>query len=108
MTLGLCHYKSDGLLHSVAACTSGENLRSLFGFLNIKMRKRHNSERNFRVVHMVEVVEAPVPLLSYKIDVYFYQESQLIVCPVGQKTWFDYGPCRTRLNMVPGQGDQGD
>lgn len=82
-----------------------KKLCSLFGFLNIKMRKRHNSESDIRVVHMVEVGEAPVPLLSYKVDAYFYQESQLIVCPVGQKTWLDYGPCRTRLNMVPGQGD---
>lgn len=41
-------------------------LCSLFGFLNIKMRKIHNSERNVRV-YMAEVVEAPVPLQTIKL-----------------------------------------
>lgn len=44
-----------------------KKLCSLFGFLNIKIRKRHNSERNVRVVHVVDVVEAPVPLQTIKL-----------------------------------------
>lgn len=47
MTLGLCHYKSDGLLHSVAACTSGEKAVFLIWLLKNEEKtqlwdKRHS------------------------------------------------------------------